>query len=65
MGGPGPPPAPPLATALVHLLELWQNFICGNETGSPARAVSLYLPARVANQNIEFAAYCPLAELAI
>jgi len=25
----------------VHPLELWRNFICGNETGSPGRAVSL------------------------
>ena len=27
----------------VHSLELWRNFICGNETGSPGRAVSLHL----------------------
>ena len=25
------------------LLKLWRNFICGNETGSPGRAVSLHL----------------------
>ena len=33
----------------------------------PSRPVNnIYiLPARVANQNTEFAAYCPLAELAI
>ena len=24
-------------------LELWRNFICGNETGNPGRAVSLHL----------------------
>ena len=28
---------------LVHSLELWRNFISGNETGSPGRAVSLHL----------------------
>ena len=27
----------------VHLLELWRNFICRNERGSPGRAVSLHL----------------------
>ena len=27
----------------MHSLELWLNFICGNETGSPGRAVSLHL----------------------
>ena len=27
----------------VHPLELWRNFICGNETGNPGRAVSLHL----------------------
>jgi len=34
----------------VHLLELWRNFICGNETGSPGRAVSLHL-ARSGSQS--------------
>ena len=32
-----------LSETIVHLLELWRNFICGNETGSPGRAVSLHL----------------------
>ena len=27
----------------MHSLELWRNFVCGNETGSPGRAVSLHL----------------------
>ena len=27
----------------MHSLELWRNFICGNETGSPGQAVSLRL----------------------
>ena len=31
-------------------LELWRNFICGNETGSPGRAVSLHL-ARSGSQS--------------
>ena len=35
---------------LVHSLELWRNFICGNETGSPGRAVSLHL-ARSGSQS--------------
>ena len=34
----------------VHSLELWLNFICGNETGSPGRAVSLHL-ARSGSQS--------------
>ena len=34
----------------VHPLELWRNFICGNETGSPGRAVSLHL-ARSGSQS--------------
>ena len=34
----------------VHSLELWRNFICGNETGSPGRAVSLHL-ARLGSQS--------------
>jgi len=34
----------------VHSLELWRNFICGNETGSPGRAVSLHL-ARSGSQS--------------
>ena len=34
----------------VHLLELWRNFICRNETGSPRRAVSLHL-ARLGSQS--------------
>ena len=33
-----------------HSLELWRNFICGNETGSPGRAVSLHL-ARSGSQS--------------
>ena len=35
---------------LVHLLELWRNFICRNEMGSPERAVSLHL-ARSGSQS--------------
>ena len=27
----------------MHSLELWRNFVCGNKTGSPGRAVSLHL----------------------
>ena len=34
----------------MHSLELWRNFICGNETGSPRRAVSLHL-ARSGSQS--------------
>ena len=34
----------------VRSLELWRNFICGNETGSPGRAVSLHL-ARSGSQS--------------
>ena len=34
----------------MHSLELWRNFICGNETGSPGRAVSLHL-ARSGSQS--------------
>ena len=34
----------------VHSLELWRNFICGNETGSLGRAVSLHL-ARSGSQS--------------
>ena len=34
----------------MHLLELWRNFICGNETGIPGRAVSLHL-ARSGSQS--------------
>ena len=34
----------------VHSLELWRNFIFGNETGSPGRAVSLHL-ARSGSQS--------------
>ena len=34
----------------LHSLELWRNFICGNETGSPGRAVSLHL-ARSGSQS--------------
>ena len=34
----------------VHSLELWRNFICGNEMGSPVRAVSLHL-ARSGSQS--------------
>ena len=34
----------------VHSLELWRNFICGNETGSPGRAVSLHI-ARSGSQS--------------
>ena len=34
----------------VHSLELWRNFICGNETGNPGRAVSLHL-ARSGSQS--------------
>ena len=34
----------------VHPLELWRNFICGNETGNPGRAVSLHL-ARSGSQS--------------
>ena len=34
----------------VHSLELWRNFICGSETGSPGRAVSLHL-ARSGSQS--------------
>ena len=35
---------------VVHSLELWRNFIGGNETGSPGRAVSLHL-ARSGSQS--------------
>ena len=31
-------------------LEIWRNFICGNETGNPGRAVSLHL-ARSGSQS--------------
>ena len=34
----------------MHSLELWRNFICGNETGSPGRAASLHL-ARSGSQS--------------
>ena len=34
----------------VNQHELWRNFICGNETGSPKRAVSLHL-ARSGSQS--------------
>ena len=34
----------------LHPLELWRNFICGNETGNPGRAVSLHL-ARSGSQS--------------
>ena len=34
----------------MHSLELWRNFICGNETGSLGRAVSLHL-ARSGSQS--------------
>ena len=34
----------------VHSLELWRNFICGNETGSPGWAVLLHL-ARSGSQS--------------
>ena len=34
----------------VHPLELWRNFICGNETGSLGRAISLHL-ARSGSQS--------------
>ena len=34
----------------MHLLELWRNFICGNETGSPGRTVSLH-PTRSGSQS--------------
>ena len=34
----------------MHPLELWRNFICRNEKGSPGRAVSLHL-ARSGSQS--------------
>ena len=49
----------------VHLLGLRRNFIAGTKRAIPSGQYRSILPARVANQNTEFAAYCPLAELAI
>ena len=49
----------------VHPLELWRNFIAGTKRAIPGGQYRSILPARVANQNTEFAAYCPFAELAI
>ena len=34
----------------VHLLELWRNFLCGNETSSPGQPASLHL-ARSGSQS--------------
>ena len=44
---------------------LRRNVIAGTKRAIPTRQYRFILPARVANQDTEFAAYCPLAELAI
>ena len=43
-------PSSLFAKTFVNSLELWRNFICGNETGSPGQAASLHL-ARSGSQS--------------
>ena len=46
-------------------LNLDEILFAGRKRSVPGGQYRSILPARVANQNTEFAAYCPLAELAI
>ena len=49
----------------VHPVGLRRNFIAGTKRAIPSGQYQPILPARVDNQNTEFASSCPLAELAI
>ena len=46
-------------------LNFGEILFAGTKRAVPGGQYRSILPARVANQNTEFAAYCPLAELAI
>ena len=46
-------------------LNFGEILFAGTKRAIPGGQYGSILPARVANQNTEFAAYCPLAELAI
>ena len=46
-------------------LNFSEILFAGTKRAIPGGQYRSILPARVANQNTEFAAYCPLAELAI
>ena len=46
-------------------LNFGEMLFAGTKWAVPGAQYRSILPARVANQNTEFAAYCPLAELAI
>ena len=46
-------------------LNFGEIFSVGTKRAVPGGQYRSILPARLANQNTEFAAYCPLAELAI
>ena len=46
-------------------LNFGEMLFAGTKRAFPGGPYRPMLPARVANQNTEFAAYCPLAELAI
>ena len=46
-------------------LNFGEILFAGTKRGVPGGQYCSILPARVANQNTEFAAYCPLTELAI
>ena len=46
-------------------LNFGEILFSGTKRAVPGGQYRSILPARVANQNTEFAAYCPLAELAI
>ena len=48
-----------------RLNVLWRILFAGTKRAVPGGHYRSILPARVANQNTEFAAHCPLAELAI
>ena len=48
-----------------RLNVLWPILFAGTKRAVPGGHYRSILPARVANQNTEFAAHCPLAELAI